>query len=182
MLGIGAEKGVVAKYLLSVGFVINSLSYMLIAFLVNYINGRRVWSFIDNDWVYKNGRNQIQIWYSGFIGMLLTGILNFIGTLMFTLSFQYSLNAGINQGVTSSLISFVPVFWALFAYVLLNETMNIWEFIGMIAAVMSWVVIAFTKNDTEYNASSQKESISPLTPIFLCIVSTVWMALRSIVM
>lgn len=114
--------------------------------------------------------------------MLCGGITNFIGTLLFTMSLEYSINAGINQGVIAALVAFIPIFWALLSFIFMKETMHAWEFVGMVIAIISWVIIAFTNTPTESSILASEGSVSPLVPIFLIIASTIFIAARSIIM
>ena len=155
---------------------------MIAVFTHNFFSGKRIWSFVDNDWIKTNGRDELNIWYSGFFGMLCGGITNFIGTLLFTMSLEYSINAGINQGVIAALVAFIPIFWALLSYIFMKETMHAWEFVGMVIAIISWVIIAFTNTPTESSILASEGSVSPLVPIFVIIASTIFIAARSIIM
>lgn len=108
-MGDVSRKGMVAKYLLSLGFMIVSLVYMIAVFISNYLETGICWSFTSNDWV-KNEPRGTRIWFSGFVGMICSALGNFVGTYFVALTFQTAIYAGVNQGVISTLFVLSAIF------------------------------------------------------------------------
>lgn len=181
-MGDVSRKGMVAKYLLSVGFVIVALVYMLVAFVGNYRKGIRVWSLIDNDWIHDDANGDRRIWYAGFLAMIFSAAGNFVGTYFVALTFETSIYAGVNQGVISTLFVLSAVFCAILAYVLLKETMDISQYIGMVLMIGCAVLLSLSQESKNIVEIASSERISALIPVLAAICSSLGFGIRSIIM
>ena len=161
-LGDVSDKGIVGKFLMSFGFIIISVLYMLFCFISNAYNGRRVWSFVDNDVVKPNRDGTSTILYGAFLGMVCSGVFNFIGSWLVTVTFETSIYAGVNQGVMSSLFVLSALFCAIFAYILLNEKMDLSQYMGMVLMIVCAVLLSLSQDSD--NIPVEQPMVQPVAP------------------
>lgn len=181
-MGEVSKKGMVAKYLLSLGFMMVAVVYMLFTFFNNYLSGKRIWSFTDNDWVRTDNNGDKYIWVAGFLGMICSALGNFVGTYFVALTFQTSLYAGVNQGVMSTLFVLSAVFSALFAYWLLREIMDNSQYFGMVLLIACAVLLSLSQESENVVEIRPEDRISPLYPVLAAIGSSFGFGVRSILM
>lgn len=181
-MGEVSKNGVVAKNLLSVGFLIVSLIYMVIAFVQNYRKGIRIWSFTDNDWYFANEDGQKEFHWMHFFGMILSALGNVVGTYFVALTFQTSVEAGVNQGVISTLFVLSAVFCAIFANIFLKEVMVGADYIGMAFMIACAILLSLSHASDSVIEIHQEQRISPFIPVLAAIGSSLGFGVRSVIM
>lgn len=180
-LGEVSDQGIVGKFLMSFGYICSAILYMIFAFAKNYIEGKRIWSFTDNDWIKKRPDGTYSIWYSAFFGMILWAIFNWVGSWLVMVTFQESEFAGVNQGVMSSLFVLNAVFWAIFPYVLLRESMTTSQYVGLGFMVMCAILLSFAEDEDNLKDIPVELKISPLIPVLGGIASSFGFGMRGLI-
>lgn len=155
---------------------------MIFAFILNAKNGRRVWSFTDNDWVLTDRHGNKKFWYAGFIGMIASSLGNVVGTYFVALTFQTSISAGVNQGVMSTLFVLSAVFSAIFAYLLLNEKMNVSQYVGFVLLIGCAILLSLSQASENIVDIAYQNRISPIWPVLAGVGSSLGFGIRSVIM
>lgn len=181
-MGEVSKNGIVAKNLLSVGFMIVSLVYMVIAFIQNYMKGIRIWSFTDNDWYFETVSGEKKFHWMHFIGMIFSALGNVVGTYFVALTFKTSVEAGVNQGVISTLFVLSAVFCAIFAYVFLQEIMSGSDYIGMALMIGCAILLSLSQTQDYSFEIDQTQKISAIIPVLAAIGSSLGFGVRSVIM
>ena len=147
------------------------LAFMICCFIKNYIQKRRIWSFYDNDWVWKNHDGTYYFWSSAFFSIILSGVLNFSLASIIVVSFRTALYAGINQGVISSVFIVSALSTAILAYLILKEKMNISHYIGMALLIICAILLSLVNTKKTSMQVSAEQRTSSVIPVLLALIS-----------
>ena len=185
-MGEVSKRGIVAKNLLSLGFMIVSFIYMIIAFTQNYLKGIRIWSFTQNDWVFEDSSGRKKFHWTFFLGMICSSLGNVVGTYFVALTFQTSIEAGVNQGVISTLFVLSAVFCAIFAYIFLQEVMGGADYVGFTLMIGCAVLLSLSQTGEEKVETGPivkpDDRISAFIPVLAAIGSSLGFGIRSVLM
>mmetsp|Transcript_1400 Transcript_1400/g.1236 ORF Transcript_1400/g.1236 Transcript_1400/m.1236 type:complete len:374 (+) Transcript_1400:41-1162(+) len=179
-MGEVSKNGIVAKNLLSLGFIIVAVIYMFVAFTQNYLKGIRIWSLTDNDWYFTNEMGETKMHWSYFFGMICSALANVVGTLFVAITFQTSIQAGVNQGVISTLFVLSAVFCAIFAYIFLKEVMGGADYVGFTLMIICAILLSLSQDSATIVEVSQSQQISTVFPVLAAIGSSLGFGIRSI--
>lgn len=113
-MGEISQNGIICKNILGIGYMIGSLTYMLIWFVNNYHNYGQCWCLWDNDWVYLNPFKGTTFEWTKIMCLLGASLGNTLGSYCAILSYGLAIQAGLNMGVISILQVLSAVFSALF--------------------------------------------------------------------
>lgn len=181
-MGEVSKNGIVAKNLLSLGFIVVSLVYMLTVFATSYFNNQKMWSFKQNDWVFEDHNGERKFHWHFLVGMIVSALGNVAGTYFVAMTFQYSVDAGVNQGVMSTLFVLSAIFCAVFAYIFLNEIMGLADYLGMIFMIGCAILLSLSQVGADPIGINSQNRISTIWPVLAGIGSSLGFGVRSILM
>ena len=78
-----------------------------------------------------------------FVVILLRGVLEFTGSMLYLVSLKIALDSGVNQGICSSMITIAGLFIAIISYFAYGEKLNFPQFVGMVTVLAAIALMGF---------------------------------------
>jgi len=153
LLGLESGPGMVAKFVLSIGFLSFSVAYIIYSFF-RYRIKHGEWPWFNDTTI---ADPETRRWRWGvFFTIIFTGILHFFAYFFLVFAYKHAPSAGLNQGIATSVSAFGSIFLALGAFLFYKKRITATEFVSLLVIIGGVVIIVLSKEGVEFVKLDEK--------------------------